>query len=274
MKKIIRKSLLYKTEVEYGDYTINHVEGCSHGCLYPCYAMMMAKRFGKVKNYQEWIEPKLVSNALELLDQEIPKYKNKIKFVHLCFSTDPFMYGYNNISKLSYKIIDRLNKNDIKCTALTKGILPIELSTLSKQNEFGITLVTIKDKFRKQLEPHASPMKNRIDALYKLHKKGIKTWVSIEPYPTPNIINQDFNEILDAVSFVDKIIFGRLNYNKQVSEYKDYKRFFNDLAYKTITFCKKHNKGYHIKHGTVSIERANRKVCHRPSSLNEAGAYL
>ena len=48
-----RKSLLYKTGVEYGDYTINHVQGCSHGCMYPWYAFMMARRFGKVKNYNE-----------------------------------------------------------------------------------------------------------------------------------------------------------------------------------------------------------------------------
>ena len=76
---INRKSLLYKTGVEYGDYTINHVEGCSHGCMYPCYAMLMAKRFGRVKNYDEWIKPKIVSNAIELLEQEIPKHKDKIK---------------------------------------------------------------------------------------------------------------------------------------------------------------------------------------------------
>jgi hypothetical protein len=43
---IQRKSLLYKTGVEYGDYTINHVQGCSHGCKYPCYAFLMSKRFG------------------------------------------------------------------------------------------------------------------------------------------------------------------------------------------------------------------------------------
>lgn len=48
MKTITRKTLLYKTGVEYGDYTMNHVLGCSHGCLYPCYAYMMSKRFGKV----------------------------------------------------------------------------------------------------------------------------------------------------------------------------------------------------------------------------------
>ena len=85
---INRKSLLYKTGVEYGDYTVNHVQGCSHGCLYPCYAMMMAKRFGTVKNYDEWIKPKVVDNAIELLEKELPKLKDKIKSVQLCFTTD------------------------------------------------------------------------------------------------------------------------------------------------------------------------------------------
>ena len=30
MKTIERKTMLYKTGVEYGDYTINHVQGCAH----------------------------------------------------------------------------------------------------------------------------------------------------------------------------------------------------------------------------------------------------
>lgn len=79
MKTIMRKSMLYKTGVEYGDYTMNHVLGCSHGCKYPCYAFMMAKRFGKVNSYEDWLEPRLVSNTLEILDMEIPKLRNKIK---------------------------------------------------------------------------------------------------------------------------------------------------------------------------------------------------
>ena len=52
MDTIKRSTLLYKTGVEYGDYTINHVQGCAHGCKFPCYAMMMAKRFGKAKTYE------------------------------------------------------------------------------------------------------------------------------------------------------------------------------------------------------------------------------
>lgn len=47
---IERKTMLYKTGVEYGDYTMNHIQGCAHGCKYPCYAFMMKKRFGQIKN--------------------------------------------------------------------------------------------------------------------------------------------------------------------------------------------------------------------------------
>ena len=108
LKYISRSSLLYKSKVEYADYCINHVEGCSHGCKFPCYAFMMAKRFGKVKSYAEWIKPKIVKNALELLDKEIPKYKSHIKFVHLCFTTDPFMYQQEEVADMTLKIIEKL----------------------------------------------------------------------------------------------------------------------------------------------------------------------
>src|SRR3989338_3665059 len=253
MKSIIRKSLLYKSEVEYADFCLNHVEGCSHGCKYPCYAYMMKKRCGVIKTYEEWCQPKIVSNALELLDKEIPKYKDRIKYVHMCFSTDPFMYEQEEIADLSLKIIDKLNINEIRCTILTKGIYQKELAGrngLSINNEYGITLVSLNEYFRKEFEPNSAPFKKRIEALKHLHDKGFKTWVSMEPYPTPNLIKQDLLKILDAVSFVDKIIFGRLNYSVKSSEFKYSKEFYNSLALSVIKFCKKNKIAYHIKQGT------------------------
>lgn len=252
MERIERKTLLYKTGVEYGDYTINHIRGCAHGCKFPCYAMMMAKRFGTVKTYEEWCIPKLVENALEILDKEIPKLKNKIESVHLCFSTDPFMYGYDEVSQMSIEIIRKLNGAGIKCTVLTKGVLPMELSQLSRENEYGITLVSLDEIFWKEMEPNTAPYQVRINALRALHDAGCKTWVSIEPYPTPNFIEQDLSEILEAISFCDKIIFGRMNYNKKVSEYKNHKAYFNRLAEQVITYCEANDKQYHIKDGTIT----------------------
>ena len=251
-EKIKLSSLLYKTGVEYGDYTINHIQGCAHGCKYPCYAMSMAKRFGKAKTYEEWCEPKLVENALEILDTEIPKLRDKIESVHLCFTSDPFMYGYEEVAETSISIIRKLNNAGIKCTVLTKGILPITLAELSPENEYGITLVSLDEDFRREMEPNSAPFAERIQALRALHDAGCRTWVSMEPYPTPNFIEQDLDTILDAVGFCDKIIFGRLNYNKKVSEYKDYKKFFNDCAQSVIQYCNENNKDYHIKDGTIS----------------------
>ncbi len=255
METFERKSMLYKTGVEYGDYTINHALGCSHGCKYPCYAFLMAKRFGKVKSYDEWINPKIASNTLEILDKEIPRLKKDIKEVQLCFTTDPFMLGYDEMCEMSIQIIKKLNSHGIKCTALTKGILPQELSALNKTNEFGITLVSLNENYREKYEPFAAPYAKRIAALKQLHDEGIKTWVSIEPYPTPNIIKQNYDEILSAISFVDKIIFGRTNYNKDISAYLNHKQFYNELAYKTIDYCKANNKKYHIKEKTITVEQ-------------------
>jgi DNA repair photolyase len=248
MDSIKRKSLLYETSVEYSDFCLNHIQGCSHGCTFPCYAFNMAKRYGRVKSYDEWKKPKIVENALQILDKEIPRLKKKMKSVHLCFTTDPFMMGYPEVSDLSLKIIQKLNQEDIKCTTLTKGIYPEELTDrdrFSQQNEHGITLVSLDEEFRQKWEPFASEYPDRISGLKRLHNAGLKTWVSIEPYPTPNIINQDLEKILQEISFVDKIIFGRLNYNSLVKEFKEADKFYKKCSDEVEDFCVASNKKFH-----------------------------
>lgn len=252
MDTITRKSMLYKTGVEYGDYTMNHVQGCSHGCLYPCYAFLMAKRFGNANDYSEWCDPRLVSNTLEILDREIPRLKNKIESVQLCFTTDPFMFGYDEVGEMSMAAIKKLNDSDIRCTVLTKGLLPVELARQSPLNEYGITLISLNENFRKRIEPGATPYADRIAALKALHDKGCRTWVSIEPYPTPNIIKQDLLQILDAISFTNKIIFGRTNYSKEITAYTAHRSFYNQQVDLVVAFCKQHGISYHIKNGTIT----------------------
>jgi len=256
LASVTRRSLLYKSKVEYADYCINHVEGCSHGCKFPCYAFMMAKRFGKVKTYKDWCKPKLVKNALELLDKEIPKYKKDIKFVHLCFMTDPFMYKHPEVSEMTLKIINKLSSNRIRCTVLTKGIYPKELIDIDKysdENEYGITLVSLSKSFKEKFEPFSSPYIGRINALKILHDAGLKTWVSMEPYPTPNLVKQDLLEILEKISFVDNIIFGKLNYNCVSSNYPNNEQFYEEQAELVESFCKERGIKYHIKYGTKKV---------------------
>ena len=263
---IERKTLLYQTKVEYGNWTINHIIGCAHGCRFPCYAMMMAKRFGWIKNYEDWRKPRVASNAIEILKKELPKYRDKINFVHLSFMTDPFMYDFETedlileVKDLTLKIILFLNKQGIKVTTLTKGLYPDEIleMDLLQDNEYGITLVSLNNEFKKIFEPYSAPYEKRIESLYKLHKAGLKTWVSIEPYPTPNLdkTSPNIEALLEKIAFVNKIIFGKINYNIQSKHFKYGEEFYERITKKVIKFCNKYNIKYHIKFGTpYSVEK-------------------
>ena len=110
------------------------------------------------------------------------------------------MYGHQDICEASTKIIEKANTFGIRCSVLTKGVLPIELSKMPLDNEYGITVVTLDEDFRKEMEPGAAPMEDRICALEELSKRGCYTWISIEPYPTPNIYNQSLDKLLERVS--------------------------------------------------------------------------
>jgi len=241
-----------------------------HDCKFPCYAKMMAKKFGWIKDYDDWRKPKIVINALELLEKEIAKYKKQIDFVHLSFMSDPFMYDSEKemlipeIKDLTLNIIKRLNKENIKVTVLTKGFYPDEIlnGSFSKDNEYGITLVSLNNKFKQGFEPFSSSYEKRIDSLKKLHDAGLKTWVSIEPYPTPNLDKTAVNieNILEKIKFVDKIIFGKLNYNVNSSKFYNNKSFYSEISKRVIDFCEKNKIKYHIKFGTPYSDVKTKRI--------------
>lgn len=251
---IQRKSMLYRTKVEYGDWAMNHVQGCFHGCNYPCYAFLMAKRFGRAETYRKWRRPFLVDNTLSLLRKELPRYKSEIKRVQLCFTTDPFMEGYPEIQEMSLKAIDLINSFDIPCEILTKGVLPKQLVQLPKTelNTYGITLVSLDEQYRERMEPGAASCARRLSSLVALHNKGLKTWVSMEPYPTPNICDQNLISILEKIDFVDRIVFGKTHYDKRTNEYVDANNFYRRAAETVTLFCDRRDIACRIKKGTLA----------------------
>lgn len=267
-----RKSLLYESKVEYGGWTINHVQGCSHGCTYPCYAMMIARRTGRVKTYEEWCRPQIVNNALKLLDDELRRFGHKIDSVHLCFTTDPFMFDAEagapnkDVVGLTTAIIQRLNADGIRVTTLTKGIYPeafVRLAaTLSRDNQYGISLVSLNEDFRRRWEPGAAPVALRMESLRLLADAGHSTWVSMEPYPTPQIDppSAAVDEILEAVGFADKIVFGKWNYSKLANSDPDGQQHYKDCARTIADWCDERVKTLHIKKGTPLSERYSADV--------------
>lgn len=227
MEEITRKSLLYRSGL--GFWCINHIQGCSHGCRYPCYAWMMAHSRKRVGTYSDWCRPYLVANARELLGKELERMRKKPDNIHLCLTTDPFMYRHPEVTALSLSLIELINSYGITCSVLTKGIMSVDLADSIRfpaANKYGISLVSLSEEFRKEWEPGAAPYNDRIGALRELSDLGCRTLVHIEPYPTPNIIEQDLYELLDTVAFADEIWFGGWNYNNLVKQYPGYRDFY------------------------------------------------
>ncbi|MGB9667135.1 MAG: radical SAM protein [Candidatus Cryosericum sp.] len=245
MDPVIRKSLIYPMGGSgTGAYAATHVLGCSHGCRFPCYAFLMMQRFGKVASYEEWCQPRLVANTLQLAQKELPRLRGKARFVHLSFATDAFMYGHPEVTALTLQLMRLINSYDIPVHTLTKGVIPEEALQLSHENQFGITLVSLDEGFRARYEPGTAPYAERVAGLRRAHDLGFQCFVNMEPYPTPNIWGQDIVPILEAVSFADEIRLGQLNYNDTVKQYAGWRAWYRQQGTIARGWCASHGIQY------------------------------
>lgn len=238
METLTRRSLLYRSGL--GFLCLNHVQGCAHGCRYPCYAFLMARSHGRVKTYAEWCRPKLVANAPERLAHELARLKHRPDPIHLCLTTDPFMIGYPEVAEMSLKLIAMVNAADVPVSVLTKGVLPEALADRERfpaDNLHGISLVSLSEEFRVRWEPGTASYAERIRALRVLHDRGRRTRVHIEPYPTPNIFDQDLGKLLGAVDFVDELFFSGWNYNPSARAFPGREAFYQGQAAQVRNFC-------------------------------------
>jgi hypothetical protein len=83
--------------------------------------------------------------------------------------------------------------------------------------EAGLSVTTADDRIRILFEPDAPPIMDRVRALDKLHRAGIRTYVMIAPM-LPGA--EDLAEIL--VGKVDFVLLDRMNYNYADWVYRKY----------------------------------------------------
>ncbi|GAB4267904.1 MAG: hypothetical protein Kow0092_21450 [Deferrisomatales bacterium] len=239
---LLRKSLLYRSRSALGGYAINPMEGCRHGCRYPCYAMAMMRRFGRVRSYAEWIQPKLAVGAEALLERELDRIDlAEAGPVTLSLTCDPFPYGEPQVAELSLGLIGQLNRRGVPVRVLTKGALPVGLpleAAGGRPNEFGVSLVSLHENFRRKYEPFAAPSPERVAALRRLYEAGARTWACVEPYPPPSVVEQDLGRLLEALSFVDALYFGRWNYGGAEVRGTTYTEAYQEALDQVTRFCR------------------------------------
>jgi DNA repair photolyase len=197
------KGLLTKTKIPAADYVINPYIGCPHKCIY-CYAEYL-KRF--TNHNEEWGDFLDVKQYHKKLN--VRKLKNTtVNFSSATDAYNPFEKKYNKTKELLEQFIN----SDVKIEILTKSdlvIRDIELFRKLPAVRIGISMNTLDDGIRKKIEPRASSIEKRINALKKLHEAKINTWVFISPI-FPMIT--DFKAIInECKAYTDAFYFENLN---------------------------------------------------------------
>lgn len=203
ISKTQSKSILVRSNLPASDYVANPYSGCTHNCRY-CYASFMKRFTGHTEEWGTFIDIK------EYESDKLPKSLNG-KTVLLSSVTDPYN-PYEMKYRKSREILELLSHTNAHVEILSKSDLmihDIELLRRIPDLSVGISLNTLDDSFRKDMEPGAPSVHRRLKALETLHNAGIETYLFISPI-FPYI--SDINAIVNAASgSVNKICFENLN---------------------------------------------------------------
>lgn len=206
---------------EYCENALNVYLGCDHGCKY-CYVPSVLK-----KHREDFSQKSTRKDILNRVTNSAKRYSGKDVF--LSFTCDPYSI-FDIEEQTTRKIISILIKNNVNIVILTKGGLRATrdfdiLLENPKNVKFGVTLTCNNIKDSKYWEPQAADPYERILTLEIAKHYGFRTWVSCEPVIYPE---QTLSLINTTAHCVDEYRIGKINYDKEVSDNIDWKKFIND----------------------------------------------
>ncbi|MFA6552777.1 MAG: radical SAM protein, partial [Candidatus Paceibacterota bacterium] len=206
IKEIRASSIITKSNLPDADYVINPYVGCTHSCLY-CYARFMKRFTGHAEPWGEFVDVKI--NAPDLIPTKATKYQGKSIFI--ASVTDAYL-PFERKYQLTRKILERLIPLNPNLGVQTKSDLVLRDIDLLKQFrycEVGLTITTLDDSLRREIEPFTSSVPNRIKALERLKEAGLRTYVFVGPI-MPGLT--DWKKIiLETKGYSDLYMFENLN---------------------------------------------------------------
>ena len=213
VKEICAKTILSKSKVL--DYTINPYIGCEHGCTY-CYARFMKRFTRHEERWGEFVDVKV--NAPSLLQSEIKRKRARRVWISgICDPYQPLEKKY----ELTRGCLEILSRHGWPVTIQTKSPLLLRDTELFEgfiDVEITMTITTADENIRQIFEPKAPSIRERIEALEKLHSEGIKTSAMIAPMlPKAEGLA---NELRGKV---DSVLIDRMNYHYADWVYRKHK---------------------------------------------------
>lgn len=233
-------SIIYAPAGQAGEYAplaTNPYRGCGHKCAY-CYVPAVLKM--KREEFDAGAVER--DGFLEKLGRDVRKYKAAgiREQVMLSFTTDPYHPGETVLTR---ETLFTLMAHGMAFCTLTKGgrraLRDIDLFR-PQRDAFASTLTTLDAEFSRKWEREAALPDDRLATLYEFHKRGIFTWVSLEPTLDVKASLEIVNE---THGFVDLFKIGRANYLGNITKTTDWR----DYTLRMVELCQRLGVKHYIK---------------------------
>ncbi len=196
---------------EYAELAANLYRGCPHGCLY-CYAPAATRT-----SRTAFAEVRPRKDALGQLERDAKRLRFDSREVLLSFTCDPYP-PLDDELQLTRRAIGILHAHGLAVNVLSKAGLrctrDFDLLAESPRSRFGTSLTLRSKEASRVWEPGAAPPAERLAALQRARKLGIRTWASLEPVIDPQ---QTLSIIWEAAPWVDVFRIGKLNHHPHAS---------------------------------------------------------
>ena len=223
---------------EWADYNVNCIQGCRNNCRY-CYAKVMAKRFGRIRNGDTWEN---MTIRQEVVRKNYKKRPGRVMFpsTHDIFNISPF-------KEACFAVLRKLleSGNDLLITTKPRLGVIQEIShrfgNYKDQMEFRFTITSNNDRLLEFWEPNAPKFQERLAALKYAFRKRFKTSVSVEPF-----LDYDPKELVEEIIpfITESIWIGRMNYIARKNLSKEEEPYYNEIRnnYETSHLRDMYNK--------------------------------
>jgi len=234
------KTALSKSNLPGLEYSLNPYRGCQHSCAY-CYVPNVLRI--KRDDWGNFVEVKI--NIANVLANELRNIKPGV--VGISTVTDPYQ-PIEKKYKLTRFCLEQLLRYNFPVHVQTKSDLVLrDMDLISKFSDIEVmfSIGTINDSERKLLEPNASSIQERLNAIKQISENGIKTSVFFGPiYPSLKI--QDIDEIIDvfkAAGISQIMIDGfnlkpgiKENIELKIKENSDFSKLFSEKIFSQSEF--------------------------------------
>lgn len=179
------KQVIYETKGrarEFNELAINLFRGCGHRCVY-CYGADVTHR-DRAK-FQNEPRPRVTVTEIENDAERWARLGEK-RPVLLCFVCDPYQ-PIEAVTQITRKAILLLHSYGLNVIILTKGGFRSlrDFDLLTPKDAYATTLTLLHTDDSLKWEPGAAPPDERVYCLKEAHRRGIPTWVSLEPVIDP-----------------------------------------------------------------------------------------